>query len=72
MTDRDSLAAHSAAPGIGAPTDNEVTRLISPTGEPARASQPPAAALECSLALSVRSLDATLAVAKPVAPTASA
>ncbi len=73
MTDREWLAAFAVALGIEAPTEDEVTQLLSLAAEAAHASQRTAAPVACWLAArSSRPLDEALAAAKMVAPGAGA
>ena len=73
MTDREWLAAYSAALGLEAPTEEDITRLLSLAAEAAHASQRTAAPVACWLAArSGRALDEALAVAEAVAPTPGA
>jgi hypothetical protein len=68
MTDREWLAAYAAALRIEAPTDDDITRILSLAAEAAHASQRTAAPVACWLAArSGRSLDDALAVAELVA-----
>ena len=69
MTDREWLAAYSAALGLEAPTEEDITRLLSLAAEAAHASQRTAAPVACWLAArSGWTLDEALAVAEAMTP----
>jgi len=68
MTDREWLAAYAAALGTEAPSDDDITRILSLAAEAAHASQRTAAPVACWLAArSGRALDDVLAIAETVA-----